>query len=149
MTNVVFLLGCLQMFGSCSRYKPRWPRPRRSFCRVRAHARSTIDVAMLPLASTRTRQKSSAIIAALGAICGPELHPRSGIVNPAASLRHRHGLGSELRARSEGSIFDDRTCELEFKDRRPVSGSSQPATPVRSDGRHGFGELRSPKFPTR
>ena len=51
-------------------HKPRWPRPRRSFARVRVRAPSTIGVAMLSVASTRTRTKSSAIIAALGAICG-------------------------------------------------------------------------------
>ena len=56
------------MSGSFSGYKRRWPRPRRSLFRVRAHARSTIGVAMLPLGErdasvVRTRQKSSAIIA--------------------------------------------------------------------------------------
>ena len=51
-------------------HKPRWPRPRRSFARVRVRAPSTIGAAMLSVASTRTRAKSSAIIAALGAICG-------------------------------------------------------------------------------
>ena len=66
----LFSLDNFGMSGSCCRYKLRWPRPRRSFCRLRAHARSTIGGAMLPLASTRKRQKSSAIIAALGAICG-------------------------------------------------------------------------------
>ena len=48
----------------------RWPRPCRSFAGVRFHAPSTIGVAMLLIASRRTRAKSSAIIAALGAICG-------------------------------------------------------------------------------
>ena len=57
-------------FEPGSGHKPRWPRPRRSFARVRVRAPSTVGVAMLSLASTRTRAKSSAIIAALGAICG-------------------------------------------------------------------------------
>ena len=48
--------------------KPRWPRPRRSFARVRVRAPSTIGVAMLSVASTRT--KSAAIIASRGATCG-------------------------------------------------------------------------------
>ena len=63
LTSIAFL-------GFPSRYKPRWPRPRWSFARVRAHAPSTIATAMIPVASTRTRAKSCAIIAALGAICG-------------------------------------------------------------------------------
>ena len=49
-------------------HKPRWPRPRRSVARVRVGAPSTMGVAMLSVASARAQ--SSAIIAALGAICG-------------------------------------------------------------------------------
>ena len=63
-------LNCLAHSSSCSRCKLRWPRPRLSFALLRAHAPSTIDVAMLPVASTRKRAKSGAIITALGAICG-------------------------------------------------------------------------------
>ncbi len=37
----------ITLFGFMWRYKPRWPRPRWSFARVRAHARSTIGGAML------------------------------------------------------------------------------------------------------
>ena len=62
------------LFGDSARHRLRWPRPRWSFARVRARARSTIGGAMLPLASTRTRAKSCAIIAALGEICGLAAH---------------------------------------------------------------------------
>ncbi len=56
-------------------YKPRWPCPRLSFARVRAHAPSTIGVAMIPVASTRKQAKSGAIITALGAIYGLTIVP--------------------------------------------------------------------------
>ena len=74
-------LDCFHFDESCSGYKPRrqWPRPHRrlSFARVRAQAPSTIGWAMLALGErdasvVRTRAKSGAIIAALGAICGLE-----------------------------------------------------------------------------
>ena len=66
----LFFLNFSYFFGVCLAYKPRWPRPRLSFARMRAHAPSTIGGAMLPVASTRIRAKSGAIIATLGAICG-------------------------------------------------------------------------------
>ena len=48
----------------------RWPRPRRSFGPVCAHATSNVVPAMLSVTSTHTEPKSSAIIAATGEICG-------------------------------------------------------------------------------
>ena len=73
-------------FEPGSGHKPRWPRPRRPFARVRVRAPSTIGVAMLSVASTRPRAKSSAIIAALGAICGlvAALFWASGLANAAS-----------------------------------------------------------------
>ena len=51
-------------------HRLRWPRPRRSFGPVCAHATSTVGPAMLSVASTHTEPKSSAIIAATGEKCG-------------------------------------------------------------------------------
>ena len=53
-----------------SDHRLRWPRPRRSFGSVCAHATSTVGPAMLSVASTHTEPKSSAIIAATGEKCG-------------------------------------------------------------------------------
>ena len=49
-----------------SDHRLRWPRPRRSFGPVCAHATSNVVPAMLSVASTHTEPKSSAIIAATG-----------------------------------------------------------------------------------
>ena len=53
-----------------SRISHQWVRPRWSFYRRRAHAHSTRETTMLSLAGTRRRQKSGAILAPIGKICG-------------------------------------------------------------------------------
>ena len=59
-------------------HKPRWPRPRRSFARVRVLATESIATPMVEGARTNTRAKSAAIIAPLGAICGLVLWALTG-----------------------------------------------------------------------
>ena len=53
----------------------RLMRPRWSLSRLRARASSTIATAMVSVAGTRRRDKSGAIIASIGEICGLEAGP--------------------------------------------------------------------------
>ena len=73
----------------------RWPRPRRSFGPVCAHATSTVGPAMLSVASTHTEPKSSAIIAATGEKCGLACGSRGGpglLFTRRNALVDQHGL---------------------------------------------------------
>ena len=65
----------------------RWPRPRRSFGPVCAHATSNVVPAMLSVASTHTEPKFSAIIAATG--------EKSGLVGRVVGLGRADGPSDE------------------------------------------------------
>ena len=112
------------LFGSSAPCRLRWPRPRWSFARVRARTRSTISVAMLPLASTRTQTKSCAIIAALGETCG------LGSVRASPRLRTpetgRHRVDHQTVKARVVMVHSDRTTRCRGRGPARVPGGLYP-----------------------